>query len=270
VSLLTNGAQQSCFLAHIIKEEILLSLLMLIGLLTYNEYQEKNDVKSLTQYLIVCILAFLTKPTGIALFFVGIGNAIRKKDYHQLINILLAALLAVLIHFSYIFRLNPKDGGSVLEYLATLPVGFKSIYNLLITARLTEEVYMPAIYLSLLIAALLSKGCRIIKEGLVLYIITLVALIDCKNTYGWYLIPTFPLIAMLIVSSIHKKNSLWILILGYLADGTMGLNTFIFRGIVLILTILFFVDLPLKKLQIMTAAITGTVAILIATSLGTT
>lgn len=140
--------------------------------------------------------ATISKLTGGAFIIAGavLLTAERRLAHVPLFVVLalLLSLLAPLYGFVYGWELYLD----MQRYLGTLAVGFSTLSDLLLSPRITNDLFGIGQYHWLWIAALLlpARASRWIGVPIALYAIALSCSVNSQRVYGWYLAPLFPLL----------------------------------------------------------------------------
>ena len=220
---------------------------LLLGSLCIYVYAKKLTVRKTIAIGILSGLSFWTKEVGISVFFTMFYLYLYDRQKSKLIFLL--TTLFLLFFIGYLFYGYAYDWSQFLKVIqaqSDRKIGPDTLLQLTSIPVIVNKVYFDGWYyfgfLSIFFALFDFKRYKILIVSELTYLILIIFSISKGSQMGWYMIPLFPIMALLsadlLTESLQKTRKSWFIFLlllfvgfyeiKYLYESNFGLTTFQF------------------------------------------
>lgn len=244
--------------------ENLLTLLMLCAIYLYVVFEKKLTAKKAVVLGVVCGLAFLTKILGIFVFLSLLYLLFMDKAKRKYILFFITTfLIFIALLFGYGAYYDFNQFMTIQLAQGGRDIGFETLWLLFLQPTIVNKVYNDPWYFLGIFGLFYSlqniKINKYITIPALIYLLLLLFTLTQHGHSGWYAIPLFPLMSILVAdmlqTSLQKKSLLFLLfmiLIGLFYFPSVYLSAFGLTGgqyriLFLLLLIPFFFAFLLKK-----------------------
>lgn len=246
---------------RVVFAENMLTTFMLGTLYLFHVFKKNLTFNKTIILGIICGLTFLTKVVGIVVFltllFLFITEKVKPKFVITLTALTSLFVISFILYGTYY---NAELFWQVQAYQSDRPIGPETLLYILSTPIIVNKIYLDGWYFlgftSFFVALLDYKKYKLLLAPFFVYLMLLILSLTQKGEMGWYMIPFFPLMALLsariLIDSLKQKS--WfifavllfvgLLQIKHIYEANFGLTPLQFR------ILIFLIFAPLVLLQL--------------------